>query len=341
MNLTELYTEHFLPYLTNKDSAETTIAEYARTARNWDWLLESPDLADVTAEHVKRFKRELASQPGTNRGLMSSNTIRKYLTYLKPMLKMAGPRDSKNPHGLDILAVIPEMNPPAEKFRNAEDSFTREEIIAWIEAARKFRHPDIAGVQAGVWWECFLTVIYNSGLRVGTLINATWDWVDFRRMTFIPEKRQGVKTVYRTCLNDEAAAMLLRMRNAHASAKLFPWPYHRRTLYCHARRQQEMAGIPKHRQFGFHAIRKHFGSEMASYDFAAATRALGHSSPSVTSQYYLNSDIVVAPAVQRIKPIGKAAEVGNVAPCTAASPLPSLPINHIDAEPFGSIIVYR
>ena len=308
MTLQELYSLHFLPMLGNKGRDRNTISIYERVVRYWTEIVGNIDLAVITEEHIWKFKKGLAGKSGKKPGThMVSNTIRKYIRQLAPMLDMAGPKDSKNKRGLGILADVPELNPPAEVYRDAEDTLTRDEIKRWIEAAKSRRASDISGVDSSVWWESLLLFLYNTGIRIGAVVQMRWDWIDYERRIIKQEKLPGVKSTYIAVLNREAMEMLDRMKKISPyignDDRVFGWDMHPRTLYDHANKQQALAGIPKDRRFKFHAIRKYFGSELAKENLAVATKALGHSNPTVTARYYLNQKQIVIPAIAKIKPL--------------------------------------
>ena len=267
---------------------------------------------------------------------------------IRPLFALAAPKDISNKRGLGLIGEMPELAPPAEELREAADTFTRDEIVAWINAAKARRARPIAGVPSPLWWECLLKLIYNTGIRIGTAVQIRWDWIDFDDCTICLEKETGVKTAYTISLNDEAVEVLEAIRQAsdHTAPndRVFCWEMDHRTLYRHASSQMRAAGFPENRRFKFHSVRKHFGSELACVNFAAATKALGHSNPTVTTRYYMNRKQVVAPAVNRIKPIGQAIEAVTVAPFNAPAALPDVPINHVEStsDPFGGVIlVYR
>ena len=350
MTLTELFDNHQLARLRNHDRSQRTIYEYRQSLKYWEAATGGVAVGKVKEKHIVAFKDYLKSLPGKKPGsTMAANTIRKHLRMIRPLLALAAPKDMSNKRGLGIMTEMPELAPPAEELREAADTFTREEIVAWINAAKSRRARPIAGVPSPLWWECLLKLIYNTGIRIGTAIQIRWDWIDFDDRTICIEKEAGVKTTYTVSLNDEAVEVLEAIRQTsnrtESHDRVFCWEMDYRTLYRHASSQMKLAGFPEKRRFKFHAIRKYFGSEIAAESLAAATQALGHSTPIVTTRYYVNRKQVSAPVINRIQPIGRAiVPVAPVPPANVPAVLPDAPINHVEsaADLFGGVMfVFR
>jgi site-specific recombinase XerD len=205
MKLQEIFEQYFLPRLLNKERNENTISNYRRTVKYWESILNSPDIENITETHIYLFKKGLRNTPGLRPGtLMSDNTVRKHLRTLRPLLNLAGNKDMHNKHGLGILEEVPELEPPAEIFRNAKDRLSINEITAWIQAAKNIKQKSISGIPAGVWWENLLVFIYNTGARIGSALQIRWNWIDFENTIIMQEKKPGIKTtspiVLRNCL---------------------------------------------------------------------------------------------------------------------------------------------
>jgi integrase len=307
MLLKEIYENYYLPMLREYDTSKRTLVEYETTISLWEKALGSLDISQVEKKHINIFKKYLSACPGLKKGtLMRSNTIRKHLRMLRPLLTTAS-NGTQRCKGLKILKEVPNLDPPPETFRRASDALTREEITAWIESAKSRNAPPIAGITAGLWWECLITLIYNTGIRIGSALQMKWAWVDFESRIIQIQKENGVKTTYDIYLNDEALEALNTLfrisEKKSTEDRVFAWSMNKKTFYEHAKKQQKLAGILKERQFKFHAIRKHFGSTIARENPAAAAQALGHPDLKVTTNYYMNRKQVTDPFIDNIRPL--------------------------------------
>ncbi|MDR1383194.1 MAG: tyrosine-type recombinase/integrase [Planctomycetaceae bacterium] len=335
MQLRELYEKHYLPMLQEYDTSPRTIREYETTIDAWENALGTLDIAEVKKKHIVAFKKYLAACPGKKKGtLMSTNTIRKHLRMLNPLLVTAS-NGTRRCKGLGILKEVPYLDPPAETFRNATDALTLEEIAAWIAAAKTSKMPPIAGIKAGIWWENLLTFIYNTGIRIGSALKMRWSWIDFEFRTLEIRKENGVKTAYTVTLNNEAIEVLTMMFNISGYTEpnnhVFNWTMNLRTLYRQAERQQKLAGIPKNRRSKFHGIRKYFGSEITSKNPAAATKALRHVDPKVATNYYTNQRQVSDPFVNAITPIRKTIDLIDLQKNSPTPPPTPVLLHHYTA----------
>ena len=179
MTLTELFDLYHLPHLQNHDRRDRTISEYQSTLRYWEHATGGVEVSRIDVNHIVQFKHRLAELPGKQPGTtLANNTIRKHLRMIHSVLLTAAPKDSRNVRGLGILQEVPELAPPAEEFRDAADMLTREEIIAWITAAKARKARPISGIDSAIWWECLIKVLYNTGVRIGTALNFRWSWID-------------------------------------------------------------------------------------------------------------------------------------------------------------------
>ncbi|MDR1384787.1 MAG: tyrosine-type recombinase/integrase [Planctomycetaceae bacterium] len=310
MKLRELYEKHYLPVLKENNRSVKTINSYTKTVQRWEDTFaekQEPDATKVTKEHVNMFKKHLATCRGLKGNPFADNTIRRYLRELSPLLAVTTASGSRDCPGLGLRAAKPKIEMPTEVFRDAEDTLTFEEISAWMEAAKNMKHVPIDGIEYGIWWECFLTLMYNTGIRVGTALKMRWDWVDFRNHIIRIKKADNVKTKYIISLNAEAMEVLKTMQELSKTVTknsiVFKWGMHSQTIYYHANKHLKAAGIPQERRFKFHSIRKHFGSELMKESLAAAAKGLGHRNQQTALNYYGNSKQMCDPFVERITPI--------------------------------------
>jgi hypothetical protein len=119
---------------------------------NWENATNKMNVGEITEKNIVQFKCYLKSHSGQKSGTtMAANTIRKYLRTIRPLLAMASPNDTCNRHGLGLIDEMQELAPPQEILRDAVDTFTREEIVVWIKAAKSRRARPDSGVPSSLW----------------------------------------------------------------------------------------------------------------------------------------------------------------------------------------------
>lgn len=163
--------------------------------------------------------------------------------------------------------------------------------IAWTEeqlpkiwAACEAVPGFICGIPANNWWHGLHAVLWDSGERIGAVIELDWSTVDLDAgwCRFPARIRKGKKKDLTCRLHPDTAEFLRRIQRPEG--KVFPWHRHRCTLWLHYDRLLKRAGLPHDRKHKFHCMRK----SVASYFEAAggdATKLLGHSSRKVTEAY--------------------------------------------------------
>lgn len=148
----------------------------------------------------------------------------------------------------------------------------------------------VAGVPARVWWAALLSVIWDTGERIGAVLLLTWSDVGADgTVIFRAENRKGRSEDMVHRLHPSTVAMLRRLAGADERA-IFPWDRSRCQVWQRYTVILKRAGLPFDRRHKFHAIRR----TVASFYGAAggnATELLGHSSREVTRQHYLDPRI--------------------------------------------------
>lgn len=150
----------------------------------------------------------------------------------------------------------------------------------------------ICGLRASSWWKAFLLVMYDTGLRISTMMDLRWEY-------FYYSAREGLLRIPAEIVKDDedlvhelsaqSLAALLAIRGS-GSASIFPWSCDRdrswRALRNRHRKILQAAGLPwkSRRDGGFHKYR----ATTASYlkrGGGDSTEHLGHSTPAVTALY--------------------------------------------------------
>ena len=142
----------------------------------------------------------------------------------------------------------------------------------------------IGRIQETDWWAALFLVLFDTGERIGAVMELTWENVDMSAgwLTIPAEVRKGRTRDIVARLHPETVARLDALRPR--GQKIFPWPYCKTLLWYHLGRVLKAAGLPHDQRSKFHRMRR----TVASYFELAggnATELLDHSSRKVTRAY--------------------------------------------------------
>jgi integrase len=168
-------------------------------------------------------------------------------------------------------------------------AYTVEEVQRLIVLAGA-REGTAGGQPAGWFWQTLVYSAWCTGERIGALLALRWGEVDTdaRLLTFRAETRKGhTRDIQRSITPD--LAQQLQSRRKDDSGLVWDWCADRDyfSLWPSMRLLCRRAGI---RITGFHALRKASASYMAAGG-GNAQEHLGHSSPTVTRDHYLDPRI--------------------------------------------------
>ena len=143
----------------------------------------------------------------------------------------------------------------------------------------------ICNIPAGEWWQALLSILWDTGERVGAVLALQWDSIDFTNqwVRFPAETRKGRAADKTFKLRPDSIEAIQRISEP-ARNTVFVWPYAQNYLWNRFAKILERADLPTDRRSKFHRIRR----TVASYYKAAggdATELLGHSRRSVTEAY--------------------------------------------------------
>lgn len=150
----------------------------------------------------------------------------------------------------------------------------------------------IADIPARDWWLNLHGVLWDTGVRIGTLVaipkgrrrGLEWSFVDLHdgSVRIVAEtQKQWADQAFRLHADTVAA---LRAQKPRHKRFVFPWPHCEGTLYNRYKRILERAELPHGPRDKFHRMRRTVASW---YEHAGgnATELLGHSSRRVTMGY--------------------------------------------------------
>lgn len=151
---------------------------------------------------------------------------------------------------------------------------------------------EIAGIPAPLWWHGIHAVIWDTGERIGAVMQLRRDRVSLAgsRVTFIAETRKGKRRDRQHQLHPDTVGLLRKIWKPERDL-VFPWPFNAYYLWVKYRKLVARAGPPSDRMHRFHCLRK----SAASYFEAAggdATALLDHADRKVTVTHYLDPSIV-------------------------------------------------
>jgi integrase len=148
----------------------------------------------------------------------------------------------------------------------------------------------VAGVPASWWWVSLHLVMWDSGERIGALMQCRWEWLADNWLTIPAEVRKGQveDRVYQ--LSRQAVDALEVIRRPKRTL-IWPWDKDRSSIWRAYKVLRSAAGLATDRRSSFHRMRR----SVASHFEAAggnATELLGHSDRRLTKLSYLDPRIV-------------------------------------------------
>jgi integrase len=152
---------------------------------------------------------------------------------------------------------------------------------------------DIAGIPAPLWWESLVTVLYYTGIRIGSAMVLRTEHLNLEERyakTYSP-KTDAWQLVW---LPHEAIAKLARIHDPSRDL-VWPWPFERDVLWHRFRRMVEAAGLTSKKQACdlFHRLRRTNLSYTAlGGGLTMAQNQAGHASAALTLRSYIDPRIV-------------------------------------------------
>lgn len=148
----------------------------------------------------------------------------------------------------------------------------------------------ISGAPASLWWQSLLSVLLDTGERIGAVMQCTKDNLQGCYLLVPAESRKGKTRDKLFELSGETQHLLSALSLAHRYTLLFPWDRHGTYLYTRYKRILARAGLPTDSKSKFHRLRRSVASAVKSQG-GDATAALDHAS-SATTKAYLDPRIV-------------------------------------------------
>lgn len=284
-----------------KNLADRSVVMYESTLDRFrDFLGREPtldDLDDLTAARFLRWRGSTVHDK--KRGLISPASLAKDSAHLRTLWNFAARKRMKRSDG-ELLEFPDYARPRVPKPRPV--AYTVEELQALIEAARH-RKGLVGDVPAPWYWITKIRAMFETGERIGAIMQLRWGEVDLERrtLTFLAATRKGHRETITRAISPDLAEML-DLQKRPADRLVWPWLENRKMLSCYGSLKTlcRLAGVPYH---PFHSIRKSTASYLKKAGKSAKTQ-LGHASEEMAERHYYDDRITgVESALEFLPPL--------------------------------------
>jgi len=271
-------------YAVMQDLSERTVVLYGHTLDRFrDHLGHEPTLNDIDDMVVAGFLRWRAVTPHRSRK-PSAASVAKDKCQITAIANWAAKKRLERSDGraVEFLSL-----PRSRKIRHAPQAYTVEEVSRLIQRASR-RQGDIGGQPAAWFWKTLIRAAWETAERIGALLALKWADVDVdaKCLLFRAETRKGRSEDLQRGISD-ALAEQLRSHAREPGERVWNWDREHTSLWPSMRILCRSAGV---RGTGFHKLRKASASYVALAG-GDATEHLGHASPDITRQHYLDPRI--------------------------------------------------
>jgi integrase len=271
-------------YAILQNLTDRTVVLYGHTLDRFaEHLGHEPTLDDIDDLVVAGFLRWRAATP-RKRGKPSAASVSKDKSQLTALANWAAKKRLKRSDGqpVEFLSL-----PRSKKVRHAPQAFTADEVGRLIRLAKR-RIGKIDGKPAAWWWSTILYAAWCTGERIGALLEVRWQDVDLEsgHVLFRAETRKGRSSDIQRAIAPDLVHML-RSHAGQPGEPVWRWDRCYHSLWPSLRLLCRRAGV---RGTGFHRLRKASASYVA-LGGGDATEHLGHASPEMTRQHYLDPRI--------------------------------------------------
>lgn len=165
-------------------------------------------------------------------------------------------------------------------------AWTESEVARLFDAAQNMTGR-VGKCPARLFWPAMLWLAWDTGERIGAILQAKWDHVSGNILTIPAELRKGKRKDARYVLWPETLVALRDVQSLTTSENLLPWPYSQEMVWYRYGQVVNAAGLPRTRYTMFHCIRRTFATQIHIHG-GDATAALMHDSASTTRKSYLD-----------------------------------------------------
>lgn len=297
MLLRELLRDRIAPL---KNLSDRSVVMYESTLdRLRDHLGHEATVDDLDDLTIAKFLRWRAVTPQCSRGVISPASLAKDSAHIRTLWNWCAKKRMKRSDG-ELLEFPDYARPRVPRPRPV--AYTVDELKALLRAARHKRGI-IEDVPAPWYWITKIRAMYETGERIGAVLQLRWGEVDLERqtLTFLAATRKGHRETITRAISPELAK-IMAMHQRPADRLVWPWLQSRKLGSCYAslRLLCRMAGVPYH---PFHSIRKSTASYLKKAGRSAKNQ-LGHSSEEMAENHYYDERITgVESALDYLPPL--------------------------------------
>lgn len=285
MVLRELLLDRIAPL---RQYSDRTVVMYGQTLDRFrDFLGHEPTLDDLDDLIASKWVRWRAMTPHGLARPVSPASVAKDSAHLRTMWTWAAKKRLKKSDGSEIEFPDyqrPRVPKPRPKAYTADD-------LQKLVAAAKHRRGLVAGVPAAWYWMTKIMGMFETGERIGAILELRWGEVDLDRctLTFLAHTRKGHRETITRPISKRLAE-LMRSEKRGSDARVWPWLDDRKHLSMYASMKVlcRTAGVEYK---SFHAIRKSTASYLKRAGVSAREQ-LGHASEEMAEMHYYDEEIV-------------------------------------------------
>jgi integrase len=285
MTLRELLIDRVAPL---KNLSDRSVKMYESTLDRFrDFLGHEPtvdDLDDLTAAKFLRWRGTTVHSQC--RGLISPASLAKDSAHLRSLWVWLAKKRWKRSDG-ELLEFPDYARPRVPK--PVPKAYKADELARLVEAARH-RKGVICGKPAAWYWTTKLQAMFQTGERIGAVLELRWGQVDLERntLTFLAATRKGHRETITRPISPALSKILATQKGAPGE-RVWPWLEDRRllSLYSSLKILCRSAGVEYH---PFHSVRKSTASYLKRAGISAK-KQLGHSSEEMAETHYYDEEI--------------------------------------------------
>lgn len=248
-------------------------------------LAREPMLSDLNAVTINEYLQALLARR------MSAWTVQGHKATLRALWQSA--------YGWELLDAPPGRLLKIPKPALMPKAWQTDELRRLLAACDDPRFDRLRGgrVYLGRFLRAAILLAYDTGLRLGDLLTATWQQLGADGTLPIAMGKTGFSVVAMVAPETVAA---LRAVQQPDDPRLLPWPVIVNKLWRDFRRLLRVAGLPLARHGGsFQKLRRTSASFVEADQPGAGSQHLGHRSASLANQHYLDPSIARRPRLPR------------------------------------------
>jgi integrase len=285
MMLRELLIDRVAPL---KNLSDRSVKMYESTLDRFrDFLGHEPTVDDLTDLTAAKFLRWRQTHQHSKFKLISPASLAKDSAHLRSLWTWLAKKRWKRSDG--ELIEFPDYARPRVP-KPVPKAYKAEELARLVEVART-RKGYICGKPAAWYWPTKILAMFQTGERIGAILEIRWSEVDLERhtLTFLAATRKGHRETITRPITPELSRMLAAQKGA-PNERVWPWLDDREmlSLYGSLRVLCRVAGVPYK---PFHSVRKSTASYLKRAGISAR-KQLGHSSEEMAETHYYCEDIV-------------------------------------------------